>query len=279
MRKSVIAGCLLLLVLSFGPAVHAQLDVKDIIQRSVEANKADWKVQPDYDHCIRVKEDSKVKTYDVLMILGSPYQRLVALDGKPLSPQQEKQEESKLQQEIADRRRETPQQRAKRIADWERSRQRNHLLLEQLTKAFDFKMEGDRKVEGHEVYELAATPRPGYQPPNNQAKVLTGMEGKLWIDQKSFQWVKVEAKVIHPVSIAGFMARVEKGTRFELRQAPVAPDIWFPSYFAVKARAKILFVIPHNNQEQDTYFNYRKAGSDDSPGLCLNPPPQTEAHQ
>jgi len=37
---------------------------------------------------------------------------------------------------------------------------------------------------------LKATPRPGYEPPNNEAKVLTGMEGKLWIDEKTFQWVK-----------------------------------------------------------------------------------------
>jgi len=30
------------------------------------------------------------------------------------------------------------------------------------------------------------------------------MEGKLWIDEKTFQWVKVEATVIRPVSIEGF---------------------------------------------------------------------------
>jgi hypothetical protein len=42
----------------------------------------------------------------------------------------------------------------------------------------------------------------------SESKVLTGMEGKLWIDKKTLQWVKVEATVIHPVSIGGFLAEV-----------------------------------------------------------------------
>ena len=59
---------------------------------------------------------------------------------------------------------------------------------------------------------------PRYEPPNNEAKVLTGMEGMLWIDKTTFQWVKVEATVIQPVSIAGFLAQVQPGTCFELEK-------------------------------------------------------------
>lgn len=52
--------------------------------------------------------------------------------------------------------------------------------------------------------------------------MLRGMEGELWIDEATFQWVKVQARVIRPVSIEGFLARVEPGTRFELEKMPVA---------------------------------------------------------
>jgi hypothetical protein len=51
------------------------------------------------------------------------------------------------------------------------------------------------------------------------------MQGKLWIDKDSFQWVKVEAQVMHPVSIEGFLAKVEPGTHFELEKEPVATDM------------------------------------------------------
>ena len=35
---------------------------------------------------MKVKKGDDRKTYDVRMVLGSPYQMLVAVDGKPLSP-------------------------------------------------------------------------------------------------------------------------------------------------------------------------------------------------
>jgi hypothetical protein len=131
--------------------------------------------------------------------------------------------------------------------------------MEQMTKAFDFELLGEQKVGTRTVYVLKATPRAGYQPPNMQAEALTGMQGKLWIDKTTFQWVKVEAQVTRPVSIEGFLARVEPGTRFELEKMPVASGVWLPKHFVMKARAKILFLITHKSQQDQTYFGYRKA--------------------
>jgi len=65
------------------------------------------------------------------------------------------------------------------------------------------------------------------------------MEGELWIDKKTFQWIKVEATVIHPVSIAGFLAEVEPGTHFELEKMALEENLWLPKHFAMKSRAKI----------------------------------------
>jgi len=67
------------------------------------------------------------------------------------------------------------------------------------------------------------------------------MQGTFWIDRDSFQWVKVEADVVHPVVIGGFLARVEPGTHFELEKAPVADGVCLPTHFAIKSRAKLLF--------------------------------------
>jgi hypothetical protein len=117
---------------------------------------------------------------------------------------------------------------------------------------------GEQRLGAQDVYVLKATPRPGYKPPNTEAKVLTGMEGKLWIDKQTFQWVKVEATVIHPVSIGGFLAEVEAGTHFELEKMPVADSIWLPKHFAMKSRAKILFLFTRKSQSDETYSGYHK---------------------
>jgi hypothetical protein len=57
---------------------------------------------------------------------------------------------------------------------------------------------GEQKLGPYDVYVLRATPRPGYHPPNRDTQVLTGMQGMLWIDRNTCQWVKVEAWVVHP---------------------------------------------------------------------------------
>lgn len=253
-------------------AGFGQVDVQQIIQKSVEANKADWEIQPEYDYFVNVKKGGHTRTYDVRMILGSPYQMLTAVDGKTLASDQKADEQRKLEQATEARRKETPQQRDARIAAWQRGRHRNHLLMEELTKAFDFKLKGTEQLNGRDVYVLAATPRSGYQPPNNQAKVLTGMKGTMWIDKQTYQWVKVEAEVIHPVSIEGFLAQVEPGTRFELREAPVATDIWLPTFFSEEAHAKIFFFVSKNSSEEDTYYDYRKA-TESTGGTSTSPSP------
>ena len=240
-------------------SAFAQVDAQEIIQKSVEANKADWKVQPQYDYLVNVKKGGHTNTYDVRMILGTPYQVLTAVDGKPLAPDQKADEQRKLEQATQARQKETPQQRDARIAAWQRGRQRNHMLMEEMTKAFDFELKETEKLNGRDTYVLTATPRAGYQPPNNQAKVLTGMKGKMWIDKQTYQWAKVEAEVIHPVSIEGFLARVEPGTRFELRTAPIEQNIWLPTFFSYEAHAKIFFLVPKNASEEDTYYDYRKS--------------------
>lgn len=247
-------------LIAFVAISFAQEDANKIIERSIQANAADWKATPEYDYFERDQEqDGGSKTFEERMILGSPYEQLVAINGKPLSPDREAEEQSKLEAAIAQRRSESAEQRASRIEKYERDRKRNQLLLQQLTKALNLVLVGEQKLEGHDVYVLKATPRPGYQPPNMETEVLLGMEGKLWIDKETFQWVKVEAQVIHPVSIEGFLARVEPGTRFELEKAPVEDEIWLPRHFAMRSRAKILFLFHHRSQADESYYGYHKA--------------------
>ncbi|MDE3155598.1 MAG: hypothetical protein KGN76_10880 [Acidobacteriota bacterium] len=234
-------------------------DVPVIVARSVEAMRADWTAAPDYEYTERdTDEDGHTKTWDVLMIEGSPYYRLTAEDGQPLDAARAAREQRKLDQVTAARQRESAAARAQRIRKYDTSRQHDHFLIEQMASAFDFAYEGEREVDGREVYELKATPRAGYQPPEAEAKALTGMEGTLWIDTETFQWVKVTAHVVRSVSIYGFLARVNPGTEFLLEQRPVGDGVWMPSRFRMQSRSTILFFIPHRTQDDEAYFDYRR---------------------
>jgi hypothetical protein len=231
-------------------------DPSSIIQRSVEANQRDWTAAPQFNYRERKTADDGTRTYAELMIDGSSYERLIAINGRPLDRDKEAEEVRKLQKVTAERKNESADDRRRRIAKYEAGRKRDHLLMEQLTKAFVFTFGGEETIDGRRVYVLHATPRPGYKPPNRDSTVLTGMNGTLWIDTETCQWVKVEAHVVRPVSIAGFAAKVEPGTEFQLEKMPVAPGIWLPSHFAMKAHARVLFFFHHHDQEDDTFFDY-----------------------
>jgi len=252
---------LLAAILALSGCAISQEKADAIIKNSVEAIKRDWEAAPDYN-CFERDRDSKgSKTYEDLMIQGSPYQRLVAVNGKPLTSSQADEEKRKQEEAIAQRKNESPQQRSQRITKYQKDQERNHAMMAEMMKAFIFNVVGETRIDGHPVYILKARPRAGYRPPNMETQALTGMEGKLWIEKTSFQWVRVETEVIHPVSIEGFLAQVEPGTRFELENAPVAPGVWLPSHFSMRSRAKVLFLIPRHGEEDDTYFNCHKATS------------------
>ena len=85
------------------------------------------------------------------------------------------------------------------------------------------------------------------------------MEGTLWIDRKTFQWVKVEAHVIHPVRIEGFLAEVEPGTEFEVEKRPVSVNVWLASHYSMKSKANVVLLFPHKGEEDNSYFDYLKA--------------------
>lgn len=256
-RLFTVVSCLLIVP----TCAVTQENVSSIIQHSVEATKRDWAAAPKFNDLDREKTKNGSKTYDELMIDGSPYEHLVAINDHSLSGARQKEEEKKLKKTIAERQKESPEEKARRIARYQAERKRDHQMMEEMTKAFTFALVGAQTLDGHQVYMLKATPRPGYQPPTMETRALKGMQGTLWIDKSTYQWVKVEAQVIHPVSIMGFAARVEPGTRFELEKMPVSDDIWLPKHFAMKSQAKIMLLFQNKQQEEDTFSDYRPAQS------------------
>jgi len=255
----------LTVLVSWSICVSAQEDAASIIQKSSEANDRDWAAAPQFDNSERDIDKNGDRTYEVTMLFGSPYQRLIAVNGRELTPAEQSNEQRKYDNVVKERQHESPGKRSQRIAKYEAERKRDYTLIQQMVVAFDFSLVGEETLMDHQVYVLKATPRAGYRPANRDSAVLTGMEGTLWIDRDTYQWVKVQARVVHPVRIQGFLAEVEPGTQFELEKTPVSGDIWLTKHFSMKSNARVLLLFPHRGQEDDSFFNYHKAAND-SPG-------------
>jgi len=242
-------------------AVAGAPNVADIVKRSMAASNADWKAAPEFAFTERDVETKRggaqvIKTYQVMMIDGSQYNRLVAINDHPLSAAQNAEEEQKLRQETKRRESESPRVRAKRVAKYERERHQDHQMMGEMMVAFNWRLEGEGTVDGHDVYILDATPKPGYVPHSRETRVLTGMRGRMWVDKTTYQWVKVEAEVVKPVEFGMFIAKVGPGTKFELEQRPVSGNVWLPSHFSMKVNASVLGMFSENSTDDETYSHY-----------------------
>jgi hypothetical protein len=245
-----------------GTLCYAAPNPDEIIRNSVAVTKADWAEASKYSYVERDVEDKRhnpamSKTYRVLMIDGSPYNVVTAVNGQPVSPDEKAAEERKLHKEIERRQKESERERERRVAKYEKERNRDHRMLQEMVDAFEFKIAGEAQIDGHPCWIMDAQPKAGFEATDHEGHVLKGMKGQLWIDKASNQWVKVHAEVVRPVSFYGFLAKVGPGTAFDLEQEPVADGVWLPKAFSVKVRASALGFVNENSEQSETYLDYK----------------------
>src|SRR5258708_9343653 len=130
-----------LALISVMTAAAAQPDAREIVRGSVAASDENWKIARNYTFLQRTEErqidsdgrvkSKEVKTYDVTLLEGSPYIRLLERDDHPLPAAEEKKEQAKLARSIADRMKETPQRRRRRIEDYDKLRARHRQPMPQ----------------------------------------------------------------------------------------------------------------------------------------------------
>lgn len=88
-------------------SANGQENAASIIPHSAEANERDWAAVPEFDSFERDRTKDGDKTYSVTMIEGSPYERLIAVNGKNLSGAKQKEEQEKYKKAVAERQHES----------------------------------------------------------------------------------------------------------------------------------------------------------------------------
>jgi len=200
----------------------------------------------------------KVMLYDVTLLEGSPYLRLVGKDDHPLSPAEERMEQKKLQDNIAERQKESPEQHARRIADWEKKQQRARGPLTEIPEGFDFRMAGEEQVNGRAAWVIEGTPRPGYHARSTLAKFFPKLSGKLWIDKADHQWVRFEGEVTGTISVGLFLARLNQGARLSIEMTRINDEVWLPKRILANGTGRLALVKQLRVEDDTSYSNYRK---------------------
>ncbi len=253
-------------------SADAQPDVMEIVRRSIARSHQGWQALKDYTFIQSTENrrkdgDGKVtktdtETEEILILEGQPFSRVIARDGKPLSSEEQQKEKERMDQEIKKRLGETPAERAERIKAYEADRERRAAILDEIPKAFTFKLAGSEIVDGRPVYVVDAYPKPGYQGTHKYSKYLPKLKGRLWIDKEDYEWAKVQAESIDTVSIGWILARVQEGSKLEFIQHRAGPDLWFPQMVSLDATVRVLLVKKLGLETITRFRDYRKFQAD-----------------
>ena len=250
------------------PAVLAAQDVREIVRRSIEAESAGVELARNYTYLERQEEreldgsgklkNLEVHTYDVTLLEGSPYRRLVAQNDQPLTAKEQKKEEEKLRQSNAGRSAETEPQKQQRIADWRRKQEKQREPMHEIPDAFDLRLLPDETLNGRAMWVIDATPKPGYKPKLKSAFFFPKVKMRFWIDRQDYQAVKAEIETLDTISWGGILARLAKGDRLTFEMARVNDEVWLPKAIRITGSARVLLVKGFRGEIEIGYSNYKK---------------------
>ena len=243
-------------------------DAREIVKKSIELDQANWLRMKDYTWTVHEKERSldsngQVKSensrvWETLILAGEPHRRILERDGKPLAPAEARKQQENLDKAVEKLQRETPEQKQRRMANYEKNREKEREFLREVPHIYDFRLEQDDRLDGHDVWVIAATPKAGYQAKRRETKAMQKIRGELWIDKAEYQWVRLEAQTIDTISFGLFIARLSPGAKLIFEQTRVNDEIWLPKREWVRGSGRLGLLKKLSLEQELLWTNYRK---------------------
>ena len=170
-------------------------------------------------------------------------------------------EQARLEKQIEKMQNEKPKQREKRLAKIEKEREESEQFLQEITRAFEFRLIGEEEIDGVATHVISAEPREGYEPSSPETKVLPKVRGTLWIAREDNAWVKADMETIGNITWS-VIFKLHEGARVRFTQRRINDEVWLPDSWHVSMKAKAALVFKFNGEVTGTYSDYRKFTTD-----------------
>ncbi len=252
-------------------AVHPE-QIRELLRRAEEKDLENDKRQRNYTYIEREErhhldnhgavQKVESRTSEVLQIYGEDVERLTAKDDKPLPADEAKKEDEKIQKIIDKRKNESEDERRKRLEKEEKSHEEDRKFVLEIADAFNFRLIGSEAVNGRDAWILEGAPRPGYEPKERGAKILSKFRGRVWIDKIDDQWVKLDITAIDTISVGFVLARIHKGTRITVELTRINDEVWLPKHVQFHFDARVALFKSYDEDVEQTFRDYKRFRAD-----------------
>lgn len=212
------------------------------------------------DGTLKVKES---ETFQLTFYKGYRIQRLIAKDGRPLSPKEQEDADEDAQKRV--------REIEKLIAKEERDVEQNsdgtpdgegrRISIAEVLRASKLINPRRERLKGRDVVVFDFEPDPEFDFKNAKSflKFFGKTAGVIWIDEEDKQVARIEAVLFDSYKVGGgLLAKLRKGASFTLEQDRVNDEIWLPTLADINLSVRILlFGGVRVNQEIRSY-DYKK---------------------
>ena len=201
----------------------------------------------------RTQKPKGSETKRVIQTPSGTIGRLLAINDKPLTPEQRKQDDERLNQLL------DPGKMREKAKSQREDEQRTLKMLRAMPEAFIYKYAGTETTpQGRHLVRLDFTPNPDYVPPSREVQVFQGMRGQVWIDTQATRIAKIDGTLFRDVNFGwGILGRLNKGGRFVVEQAQLANGYWDTVHMQLKFDGKVLMFKPLHIEENEHDWDFR----------------------
>jgi hypothetical protein len=222
-------------------------------------------------HLINEKGD---QVRDVIESKDGTVARLILRDGRPLTGQEDKDEQQRLNDMLA-----APGAFAKHVKNGDSERKIADRLVPLMPDAMLYSYTpGQPQIDNNSRLQVVLDykPNPKFAPPNTEAQALTGLEGRMWIDAKTRHLVRMEGTVFHAVNFGwGMIAHIYPGGKLMLDQTDAGNNRWIFTHFTMTMSVRALMVKTlnvHSNVDANAFQTLGPMSYQDAIRLLLNTP-------
>ena len=173
-------------------------------------------------------------TEKVVEIPDGSLRRLVAIDGRPLTSAEAKEEANRINDIVHH----PDEFRRTGLAHKDDEARAQH-LLEMLPRAFLITPAGE--MDGCTQFAFRANP--AFQPSSYEERIAAAMTGTVSMREAGSRLCGLQATIVHPVEFGfGLLGRIEQGGHFQLQRTPVDPVHWKTDRISVHMQGRILLM-------------------------------------
>lgn len=228
---------------------------RDLIRKAI-ANEEKEPAKPTYFtyRDVKRKKDGSTETKQMIQTPEAVLGRIVAINGQPLTAEQRKNEDNRLNRLTND-----PDELAKKKKEQQEDDARARKMVRAIPDAFNFQFVRTEEGPSGEVAVFNFSPNPNWVAPDRELQVFTGMSGTLKIAVKPERLSLMQAKLFKDVNFGwGILGKLYQGGDFMIEQSEIAPGHWDVTHMKLHFTGKVLLVKSLNIQQDEQTSEYHE---------------------